>query len=517
MAQDFATVSSRLASGLQACNAAPSLQFAQIDAWLGDCREAMRNGFSDEAIPLLEALSRRCDRDGRVFTLLGHALRLEQRMTAARIAFGRAHDLNPDQSAPLIDLAQCNFELGLPAAGLFATAEARSGGKLELVRSHAAALVAEGRAGEGIDRLKAALKTHPGWIEGHKSLASFLWIENQGKSYADSLKSACEGDPKNAALWMTWFQLVAQIRDWPAALAILDAAQAALGETPGLLVSRLFVASESEDDAEAERLFALTQPIAGDVISLCRIRYLIRKRRPDEAEREILPRLATPSAPLFWPYASIVWRMLGDDRAEWLDRTEDLTCLAQAGLSKAEMDELAHTLRSLHTAQAPYPEQSVRGGTQTDRSVLLRHEPIFNRARDALLDVLRDFIAKLPPIDPRHPVLGLPRNHLLIEGSWSVRLKGQGYNVPHTHPKGWFSTAFYVTTPEPADMGPAPAGYLALGTPPVELKCGLGAVRRFEPAPGTLAIFPSILWHGTEPFEAGERMVIAFDIRRPDR
>jgi hypothetical protein len=30
-------------------------------------------------------------------------------------------------------------------------------------------------------------------------------------------------------------------------------------------------------------------------------------------------------------------------------------------------------------------------------------------------------------------------------------------------------------------------------------------------------LFPSTMWHATVPFEEGERLVVAFDVRPPDR
>ncbi|WP_373475225.1 putative 2OG-Fe(II) oxygenase [Sphingorhabdus sp.] len=33
--------------------------------------------------------------------------------------------------------------------------------------------------------------------------------------------------------------------------------------------------------------------------------------------------------------------------------------------------------------------------------------------------------------------------------------------------------------------------------------------------PGRLVLFPSTMWHSTIPFAAGERLTIAFEIRRP--
>ena len=114
----------------------------------------------------------------------------------------------------------------------------------------------------------------------------------------------------------------------------------------------------------------------------------------------------------------------------------------EVDLTAADYAELANVLRALHVMSRPYVEQSVRGGTQTDRSVMLRHEPILLKARARWLDAIQDYAAALPPYEEGHPLLGTPRNQFLIEGSWSVRLLRQGHNVPHTHPMGWLSTAF---------------------------------------------------------------------------
>ena len=147
--------------------------------------------------------------------------------------------------------------------------------------------------------------------------------------------------------------------------------------------------------------------------------------------------------------------------------------------------------------------------------MLLRHEPVLSRIKTRLLDLVREYGDGLPPPDPQHPLLSAPRGDLLIEGSWSVRLARQGYNVPHTHAMGWLSTAFYVALPDAEQMGAAPAGHIAFGQPPPELNLPLEPYCTIAPAPGRLAIFPSTLWHSTVPFDDGERLVIAFDIRRP--
>jgi predicted 2-oxoglutarate/Fe(II)-dependent dioxygenase YbiX len=72
-----------------------------------------------------------------------------------------------------------------------------------------------------------------------------------------------------------------------------------------------------------------------------------------------------------------------------------------------------------------------------------------------------------------------------------------------------------VALPDAEALGSAPAGWLELGAPPPDLRVNLPAYARIEPKPGRLVLFPSTMWHGTVPFNDGERLTIAFDVRRP--
>lgn len=478
-------------------------------------RAAMQQQRADLALPVLDALSQSVPDRPEIALLRGYALRMEQRYPEAEHVFAQGHASQPSDAGMAFGLAQTRFELGLPAASAFAAACRLMPGNAEAVRNHAAALAAEGQMAAAQDLLLTMLTHQPEWLDGHKLLSTLRWTSGDQTHHADSYQAACRARPGHLPLWIAWFSAVAQTRDWPASLAILAAAEQALGPQPGLIAARFFVAVESGDTQSAEALLGQTASISGDVTALSRVRYFIRQQRYDAAQAVVQPLLQTPSAPAFWPYMSIIWRLCGDDRAVWLDRPDMFIRAMDLGLDAAMLDDLAALLRQLHTAQAPYVEQSVRGGTQTDRSVLLRHEPQLQALRTRLTAALRNYVADLPAPEPGHPVLGLPRSQMLIDGSWSVRLHRQGYNVPHSHPRGWLSTAFYVALPAAADMGPAPAGHIAFGTPPAELNTGLTAYRTIRPEPGRLAIFPSTMWHGTVPFEDGERLVIAFDIRPP--
>lgn len=477
-------------------------------------REAMRTGRADLAVATLQGLHRANPADPAIAHTLGFALHAEQQLVEAEALFAAFAKTTGDAGSNF-GLAQTRFELGMPSAQCFARAAVLDPLNFEIVKNHAAALAAEGDPEGAEQLLMTSLAQRPGWLAGHKALATLRWTQGDKARFAESYVLACRAQPTNTALWLAWFTAVAQARDWARASAILDEAERHIGTTPGIAASRFFLASESGDERAADELFAATQNIAGDTTNLTRLRYLLRRGRFAKAQELALPLIRGTSATLFWPYLSLIWRCIGDARHEWLDRPDVLIGTVGVDLSAAEYAELAQVLRALHVMERPYVEQSVRGGTQTDRSVILRHEPILQRTRACWMEAIRGYISSLPPFAEGHPLLGTPREKLLIEGSWSVRLLGHGHNVPHTHPMGWLSTAFYIALPDASAMGPAPSGQIAFGTPPADLGLELKPYRHIAPRVGQSAVFPSTMWHSTLPFDDGERLVLALDIRRP--
>ena len=445
-----------------------------------------------------------------------HILRARQDMVGAHGAMARAHALAPDDPAIAFLHAQSRYELGHPAAPLFAAVCRRWPDHLDAQRNHALALASEGQVAQALATLEAALADHPTWADGHRVLGSLRWVNGDRKTFDASFARAARTHPAQSGLWLGWFAAVAQVRDWPRAAAILDEAERHLGALPALIQARVFLAGESGDAAGMARLIHQGALPDSPLITIARIRQALREGAPDAALALALPLAQqAPGSPLagqVWPYVSTCWRLLDDPRAAWLDGDPAFVRSVAVGLSTRELAQLADLLRGLHRAQLPYPEQSVRGGTQTDRSVLLRHEPLLVRTREALLAATRDYIAALPPPDPAHPLLSRPREAVRISGSWSVRLHGHGFNVTHSHPLGWISSAFYVALPDPAESTAPDAGHFHFGAPPQELGLDLAPYGTIAPAAGQLVLFPSTLWHGTVPFDAGERLNIAFDV-----
>jgi hypothetical protein len=341
------------------------------------------------------------------------------------------------------------------------------------------------------------------------------WIGGDHDHFADAYQDGVIKEPHNLRLRLGWFRFLCQAKQWDSARQVLKDAEQVFGDQQVLRVAKCYVAAESGATDEAERLFEQTKAVRDSVRDLAWIRHCLRSHRPEDAEAVALRMIGTPSAHLVWPYLSIIWRLRNDPRAYWLDGSPPYVRALDVDISEDEREELAALLRSLHTARAPYVEQSVRGGTQTERPLFFRTEPIIQRVKDRLTMAVREYIDGLPPRVEGHPLLGTPRRDILYAGSWSVRLQRQGFNVAHTHPLGWLSSAFYVSLPSAGDMGAAPAGWIRFGEPPPELGLNLPAYAEIEPREGRLALFPSTMWHSTVPFEAGERLVLAFDVRTP--
>lgn len=436
------------------------------------------------------------------------ALLAAQDIDAALETIAEAARADPASPQAAFGHAQIAFEAWQPAADLFERAAALLPDQPDLIRNRALALAAEGEGAAAEALLEAVLAQHPGWIDGHRTLCAMRITKGEGEGWDRSFAEATAREPGNTALWLSWFQQHATRKDWAAARRVLTAAQRSCPPSQGLALSALFLAAESGEGAAD---FAPFTALADPGTDLCHVRHLLRTGQPRAALAVAERHLGGAQARMFWPYAGLCWRLLDDPRAAWLDGDPLHAATVDLDFTAAELAALAAALRRLHRMKAPYPEQSVRGGTQTDRQLFFHPDPAIRLARDKVLAAVATFADGLPQ-DPGHPLLGQRPAALRFAGSWSVRLAGAGFHASHTHVRGWLSSACYVSLPQADELGAPPAGWLALGSPPPELGLDLAPLRRIEPAPGRLALFGSTLWHATEPFAAGERLTFAFDI-----
>lgn len=171
--------------------------------------------------------------------------------------------------------------------------------------------------------------------------------------------------------------------------------------------------------------------------------------------------------------------------------------------------ELLQRLNELHTNIRAPLGLSLRKGSQTFENLFDKKDAILTQLRIAIECQAREFINSLRH-DPNHPFLSRLSTEFNFQGSWSVRLTDEGFHKSHFHPMGWLSGVYYVDIPDAVDYDGQ--GWLVLGRPDIPHHDYYGDYA-VKPASGMLVLFPSFMWHGTNPFKANShRVTVAFDI-----
>ena len=473
---------------------------------------ACRCGRQEDILPKIQAASAAHVSHARLWQVLGLIHRDLGELDLAIAALDQAANIAPRDVAIAHGRARARFEAGKQASTHYAQLRQQDPHDASALLGLAAALIAEGRSDEAVEALRAELAREPDWATGHAALARHLWTMGDHEGFTDTLDAAIVGAPRRIELWRELIILLIHTRDYEAALSAIARGRAAAGPSPVFDANEAVCHSELGHIELADALFARLAAIREPTVMLRQIRHLLRARRPHEAERIALTMTGTPVAGDFFPYLALAWRMTGNPLWRWLEGDPRLVGIYDLAEAVPLLETLAERLRRLHVTLHQPLEQSLRGGTQTDGFLFSRTEPEFRALRALIVEAVRKHVGQLPPLDPRHPQLGRPREPIRFAGAWSVRLTSGGSHANHYHPEGWFSSAFYVSLPAPDERGPKPAGWLKLGEPDADLNLQLPPIRLIEPKPGRLVLFPSTMWHGTLPFEAGERLTIAFDV-----
>ena len=212
------------------------------------------------------------------------------------------------------------------------------------------------------------------------------------------------------------------------------------------------------------------------------------------------------------------WRLKGDDaRDEELNgydrfiRSLDLE--PPDGFSSMESFnvELGAWLEGQHPKTREYVEQSLRGGTQTQGFLFGSGQILIRKLKARIDEAVARYIAELPAHET-HPFAARRSRTIGYTGAWSSLMREQGFHENHMHPGGWISSCYYVTVPQAAKDQDAKQGWIKFGEPALAVPLKNPVRRAIQPVPGRLVLFPSYMWHGTNPFHApAVRTTIAFD------
>lgn len=477
--------------------------------------DACNAGLDEQALPFIAAAARKAGTDPRLWHLEALMHRALDDLEPSVAAFKRAAALVPSNVKVVHGLARASLEAGLPSVDLFRAAHRLSPYDGDILLGLAAALFADEGPQAAIDELDGHLRRHSSWLDGHDQIARLRWMMGDRGGFTASIEHAIAAAPRDIELWRLLISVRMHAELYEEALSVIARARAAAGPHIAFDVNEAVCVAELGDIGQADRLFARLAGLNDPTLIVRHVRHLLRAGRPEEAAKRGEPLTRAPGADLVWPYMAAAWRLLGDPRWEWLEGDPRFVGIYDLSDKIPSLMALADRLRALHVATHQPLEQSVRGGTQTDGALFSRIEPEIRALRKAIVEAVETHVAQLPPRQAGHPLLEKARGPIRFSGSWSVRLTGAGHHANHIHPAGWFSSALYVALPSEEERGPAPAGWLTLGEPQKELGLDLPPFRTIEPRPGRLVLFPSTMWHGTRPFDTGERLTVAFDVAPP--
>lgn len=419
--------------------------------------------------------------------------------------------LSPNDPSALASRALAQFDSGEPSASYFARACSVEPGNAALAIKYAAALHGEGRSADADALLGQVIAAQPFNLEALHTRAQLRWETAMGADPMASYRHAAGMPGCPPELWLEYARLIERQSGAGAALEVVAQARAKLGDTREVALMTAQAACEADDFAAYEEAFGALAAWKDPYADLLRARWLARKHRWDELAKLGERLLRSGCGRDILPYLSLAWRGSDPDRWHWLERDGEFVGTLDIGARLDDVDAVAQYLRSIHRSKRPPLEQSLRGGTQTDGMLFARTAPEIVELKGAIEDAVREYLGALPPRDPNHPWLSLPREIKRFSGAWSVRLQDAGFHVAHFHNLGDVSSACYLALPDSLGAD-GDDGWLAIGEPPREFGLDWAPVRLIEPKVGKLALFPSWAWHGTRPFSAGERLTVAFDV-----
>ncbi|MEP5569253.1 MAG: tetratricopeptide repeat protein [Halioglobus sp.] len=459
-----------------------------------------------------------------IVTALGNVLREQELFDEAISCYQTALRTNPDYVNAIHNLGLCHklnedpenaracFTRAAELAPQFAEIDVSLGNIAFELKDYSTAE----------KHFESALRKEPGYVLAHESLSELRWQLGKEDSYTDSYHTALEQRPSDMPLRHSLLRLLINSQRFDAARELVNQSIKS-HRTPELLrASGELYANEQdfvharENFEEAIKLSPSTE-VTHDLVKL-----LLLEADYAKALSLLDSLLLTePNNQLTWALRGTAWRLLGDERYQWLinyDRDIKVSTLSTPSGYRSLDEFLQHlqdVLLSMHTTQAAPMRQTLVGGTQTPGRLLHKPHPVIQLYREALSEVINDYILQMP-VDNKHPLFSRKSSAFEFSGSWSVKLLSSGYHVNHVHPEGWISSACYIHLPSTMDDQSSVAGCIKFGESSLNLGEREVIEKVVRPLPGQLALFPSYAWHGTFDFECADkdyRLTAPFDVK----
>lgn len=385
----------------------------------------------------------------------------------------------------------------------------------------AVAIGSLGREQEALTQIRNLVADHPSHLPAHKYLNQLLYRLKLNEEFLRSYDEAEARMPGTPFFALDKAVFLARADRYEEALRHYDQVLRIKPNHPFALSGRAAVLLKLNRIAEAVQTYQhalMRMPNDVSLLTSAAAAQLMN-RQPHQAE--IMAGVALSRAPSDQTALAVMataWRLTGDPRGEDLCRYDRFVRVFDLEPPEGYDDmatfnrELDQALTSLHTDAREHIDQTLRNGTQTLGDLFSRGHPLVDAIRSRFVEAIQRYISELPS-SISHPFLSRRAAKFGFVGSWSSRLKAQGFHTNHIHPEGWISSAYYVSVPSSVAANPTKEGWIGFGAPSYDVGLTSPVQHWVEPKPGRLVLFPSYMWHGTVPFHDDEhRTTIAFDV-----
>ncbi|WP_102796657.1 tetratricopeptide repeat protein [Bowmanella denitrificans] len=465
--------------------------------------------------------------------LFGHALDAKPAFVSAAVMFAsccmelgqidmalerltKLINLVSDKDRILLSLAQCHRAKGQYQLAIECLRESRL--SASCCKELATNLFLNGKCEEAEQILLDALKQEPGNLSLHQGLSEIRWL-NSDTAWLKSYEDALRGSPENWALRCDLSNKLLKAGYLPQAEAVLNATSATDWPTQALLLKGHILREQGQLAAAKSTLeIAVSQSKReAQVLNELMLCYLATEDfdAANQLCTELTERYSENQA--WWSMRAACLKLSGNltayrqlydlDRfvkAYELPCPDGFTAITDFNL------QLLDDLEKLHSSRNHPLVQSLRTGTQTEGHLFRRDEGSIKLLEQQLRYVVEQHIDTLPK-DHTHPFLQRISREVIFSGAWSVRLNKSGFHRNHYHSEGWISGSYYVSVPNAVNQ--QGNGWIKFGQAELGRQISMQADYMIKPQAGTVVLFPSMMWHGTEPFDDNQyRVTVAFDI-----
>ncbi|WP_026375545.1 tetratricopeptide repeat protein [Aestuariibacter salexigens] len=448
----------------------------------------------------------------------------ENKLDEAITLYERAIQLGDNQPQTWHDLALALRTNGQPAKALdYYQALLKAGvNDYALFHNVANAYSDLGKLEQAIGYYQQAIALQPQYVDAHINLSELMWEVGKPEHMFDEFRTAIAQYPDDLELRVAYIDRLLRLKHLDTAWQEIQSLGANFSQFTAYqdVRARLLKARGEMDSAVQAHKRVLN---AGDSTVQQRTNAaetLMQNGNYTDALRAIEAQLSTNSHDqMLLSLRDLCWRALGmnhdiiNSAHDNLVREYYIEIPPEFPSRVAFCNTLADYLTSLHTGTQQPLQQTLHGGTQTRGNLFDNPHPLIQQVIAAFRQCINRYIDDIQHLDEPYPGFKQVSDYR-FSGSWSVRLKKSGYHNNHVHPMGWLSSAFYVQLPS-VTAGQDRQGWFKVGEPNIALNPPLPALRYVQPEVGKLVLFPSYIWHGTQPFDSDEvRTTIAYDVEK---